>query len=864
MKTSIPLLYPRHQRRQRLLDMLDAGGPEQVTIVSAPAGFGKTQLLAEWAAGLAGPVAWVSFDAADDDRRFWAALLTAIGSCVEPGSAVHRLAIPGAPSGDPEFLAAVAGIVDALPTPIRLILDDVHELTAAEPLHGLAALTRDRSSRMRLVLSGRTDPPLSVARLRLNGELCEIRAEQLRFRLPEVEAKLAAEGLELRPAQVRLLVEQTGGWAAGLRLAEISLRETDDPDRFLADLAGNGRAVSDYLVGEVLSRLDPDTLDVLRAVSICDEVPAELAAALALRPDAGEVLDAMEHRTALVASHGIGRTTYRIQALLRAHLRADLQRRRPDLAVALHVRAAAWYADRGPSVDALTHARLGGDTGQVAALLRRHGIRLVAEGRHSTVRTTVAWLADRHAAADPWFPLVDALAAMEVGDTRAVDSHLTAAGGPADTDTDELRLLVRSRRAGLAVDAQEMERVPAVAPGPPTEGERWEIDAMARLDQAFMKAASGHPADAIGPARDVLDGSRRRRHGYLAARALAVLSAAAAAAGDYRRMSALAEEADAVMPGSEWPATAAAALTSTLRAYGALLRAEPARCLEHLDAVPRPEIGDPVAGGLPYIRSALRGSALVDLGRVGEGLAELATGRTAAAVLHNPPQVTAIVATLEHGAAVASGRTDQARAALAWAEDELGTSVLDVAFLHGRRHVDLGRWEAAGDALRTVLDGPASVLAPWTRVEARVLRCLLALRAGRRHHARQELGRALAAAGSTGVLRPLAFGPPDVVELLTRHLGGFGDLEPVAGRVLELRHALGPADAPIRLTARERDVLGLLPTQRSLEEIAGELTVSHSTVKTHVKAIYAKLDARSRREAVTAARRHGLIGATTP
>ncbi|MDN5930558.1 MAG: LuxR C-terminal-related transcriptional regulator [Pseudonocardia sp.] len=880
MKVTIPGLSSRHHRRARLVMLLDGCGANQVTLVSAPAGFGKTQLLTDWATTHREQTAWVSLDEDDnDDHRFWAAVLTAIGSCLGPESPVHRLVVPAAPSADPRFLADVASIVDAVTSPIRLVLDDVHELTAAAPLHGLATLVRDRSPGMRLVLSSRTDPPLHVARLRLGGELSEIRAEHLRFSLPEAEAMLAAESVPVRPEQVRLLVEQTEGWAAGLRLAAMSLRDTDDPDGFLADLAGNGRAVSDYLIGEILSRLAPETLEVLRAVCICDRLPAELAVALSLRSDAGEVLDALEHETALVLSSGEGRVWYRIQPLLRAHLRADLTRRRPDLAVALHARAADWFAAHRRPEHALTHARLGGRADQVAALLRRHAIALIATGGHSAVQATIAWLGEHrdgqdNGGDDPWLALVAALAAMEVGRHADVATHLAVAakGWPADADAElvELRGIVRSRRAAVAGDAsgimQLIEALDARPAGAVPEAQH-DLESITRLDQALALAVGGRPHEGRALAETTLGDARRRKQGYLSARALAVLAAVAASQGDYGRMTVLAGQADVELPGPEWASTVGAGMSSALRAYGSLLAAEPARCLDLLARTPGdgadPGGADP-GDGLDPVRCALRGAALSDLGRVGEGLAQLAAARGAAQGRPNSPEFPAMIASLEHGAAVAAGHHDQSRAALAWAESVLGTRRADVRLLHARRHITLGRWDAAADALGPVLDGTATAVLPWTVVEAQVLRCQLAVRADRRPQARHELERTLALAGSMSVLRPLAFGPVEVVDLLIRHLGGFGELEAVACRVLDARHAVAPHSGPVRLTARERDVLSMLPTQRSLEEIAVELTVSHSTVKSHVKAIYTKLDASSRREAVTTARRHGLLAATTP
>jgi LuxR family maltose regulon positive regulatory protein len=210
---------------------------------------------------------------------------------------------------------------------------------------------------------------------------------------------------------------------------------------------------------------------------------------------------------------------------------------------------------------------------------------------------------------------------------------------------------------------------------------------------------------------------------------------------------------------------------------------------------------------------------------------------------------TALLASLEYPAAALSGRPDLARTVLEWAEHSLGP-VGEIALMRAQRLTAMGRLPAAAETLRPVLDGSSPVLLPWAVIEAHVLDCHLAVLDGRRDHARAALDRALELTEQMDVLRPLAFGPAEVAELLTGLLGSFDAREPIARRVLRARFALGGGDRRVGLTERERAVLSLLPSQRSFGEIATELTVSHSTVKTHVRAIYSKLGATSRREAV--------------
>jgi LuxR family transcriptional regulator, maltose regulon positive regulatory protein len=637
VKTAVPRSPPRYVPRPRLLVALDEAADEQITLVSAPAGYGKTLLLAEWAARRPELTAWVSLDDDDNnDRRFWAAVLAALGTCaaVPAGNALHDLALPGRPSRDPEFLAAVVDAIGAVPGPVRLVLDDVHELTAPDPLHGLASLVRDRPPGLHLVLSGRTDPPLPLARMRLAGELCEIRADRLRFSLAEAETMLAAADVPARPDQVRLLVEETEGWAAGLRLAALSLREAEDPDKFLAGFVGSGRAVSDYLVGEILSRLTAETRELLGAVSICDQLSAPLAAALSGRPDAGVVLDSLERETSLVLSTGEDRRWYRVHPLLRSHLRADLQRQRPDLILRLHGRAASWFAAAGQPVSALLHARQCGDPERVTWLLRRHATALIADGEHAAVREALEWLGDVHADGEPWLALVAAFVAIEGGAIAVADGHLARAASrwPPSPSSDLLAMrgLVRSRRAIVAGDPVDPPLTAAMI----GSGDAAEVGLgpMAMLHQAIGLLGERRQGQARDIAETALGQARQQNHVYLAALALVVLGAIAAAEGDYRRMTRLATAADAELADPTRRATIGAAWSSTMRAYGALLRAEPATCLELASA-------DIVADGsapqlsdqLFVLRTALHGAALFDAGHSDEGLSELRAARSVAA-----------------------------------------------------------------------------------------------------------------------------------------------------------------------------------------------------------------------------------------
>ncbi len=276
-KITVPQVPPELVVRAGLRADLDTASRADATLVCAPAGYGKTMLLADWAHTSTGSdTAWVSLDPDDNDpQRLWTSVVAALAACpsVPPDSRLHA-PWTWRPGTQPEFLAELTDTVAQLPRPVRLILDDVHELHDPTALHGLHTLLRNRPTGLQLVLSSRFDPPLSLPRLRLTGRLYELRADRLRFSPTETATLLERSGLNLTPTQVDTLHHRTGGWAAGLRLAALALTRTTDPDTFLDQFSGNDSSVADYLTGEILSALPDDTQEFLRVISISNPVPA--------------------------------------------------------------------------------------------------------------------------------------------------------------------------------------------------------------------------------------------------------------------------------------------------------------------------------------------------------------------------------------------------------------------------------------------------------------------------------------------------------------------------------------------------------------------------------------------------------------
>ena len=292
--------------RPALRAALDAGAGRALTLVCAPPGFGKSLLLADWLRRSPEiPAAWVSLDEDDDDPHpFRSAVLAALRACpgVPSSSSLHRLAVSGTTLEPDDPIDDLLEGLGTLPRPIRLVLDDVRHLRSGPVVNDLRMLVRGHGARVHLVVTSRQDPVLSLARLRLDDALCELRADQLRFSVQEAAALVQRSGLRLEPRQCALLHERTGGWAAGLRLAVRSMRNHPDPDQFLAAFSGDEPSVADYLVGEVLAGTTEVQREVLRRTSIADPVPADLAVELCDREDAADLLDALGRDFGLVAA----------------------------------------------------------------------------------------------------------------------------------------------------------------------------------------------------------------------------------------------------------------------------------------------------------------------------------------------------------------------------------------------------------------------------------------------------------------------------------------------------------------------------------------------------------------------------------
>jgi LuxR family maltose regulon positive regulatory protein len=809
----------------------------------------------------------VGLDRDDNDpKRLWASVVAAVAACPSVPSD-SRLHAPWVwrPTAQPEFLAELGVALQRLPRPIRLILDDVHELVDPQALHGVQILMRNRPAGIQFVLSSRLDPPLSLPRLRLAGRLWELRAERMRFSPAEAATLLERTGLHLTPVQVEVLHQRTGGWAAGLRLAAVAVAETADRDGFLADFSGGERSVADYLVEEILSRLPEDIQQFLRVISVSDPVPCGLAAELSGRQDAGSVLDGLENQTSLVSATGQRRDAYRIQELLRTYLLADLQRLSPKRAAELHATAARWWVGQDLPIRALDHAARSGDTELLSELLRRFAVPLILNGDHGPLRRALSSLGAQATASDPWMGLTSTLTHLQAGDVLAAQADLRQAQRFSPShhrpshDTGALAVLRAVAEQFAAVPFGEgASRSAATGIGElPTEPQ---LEALARLSRgSALLLEHDDRAGARADLEAALVLARRHDFDYLTMQCLVLLGVIAGVCGDLRTMRALSTEAVAAMSHHGWKDTMGSAAASAMLAYTALLRGEP-RDAEHLSAEGL-ALGPVVS--CPPLWFALRmvhGAAVFDCGERVNGLAELQQARAEIGELRTPVEQAAAAAVLEFRAALLLGHTTAARTVHGWLGERTDGNA-ELLLMRAWTEAASGRHEHARAVVRPVLDGSVPALLPHTLVEAFLLETTLALATGERPAARRALQAALATAEPLDALRPFSQAGPSVRALLALQHGSFGGADDFAQRALAA--GTGGKERLTMLSQRELTVLGLLPSLLSLDEIAADLTVSVNTVKSHVRSIYMKLGVSSRRMAVLSAHEWGLLASST-
>jgi LuxR family transcriptional regulator, maltose regulon positive regulatory protein len=406
--------------RRRLVELLVRRGPHKLTLIDAPAGWGKTTLLAEWQndPAEARPFAWVSLDRADNDPvRFWTYVVTALQTAA-PDLGERALGVLGrrGPSVLRDVLPELINELAREAPELVLTLDDYHTIGNDEIHQGVELLCERLPAQLHLAIATRSDPPLPLARMRVRGELLEVRSDALAFSDEEATALLNAHlGLGLSGTDVARLQQRTEGWAAALYLAALSLRGRADAADFIGAFAGDNRHVVDYLGGEVLAGQPPDRRTFLVRTSILERLCGPLCDAVTGGAGSAAALEEIERANLFLVPLDATRTWYRYHHLFGELLRHELGRSEPELVATLHRRAAAWYQAAGAVPDAIQHAVSGGDVDQARELIAEHWLGFFNRGELATVAAWLDALPQEAVEGDPRLAVARVWLALDLG-----------------------------------------------------------------------------------------------------------------------------------------------------------------------------------------------------------------------------------------------------------------------------------------------------------------------------------------------------------------------------------------------------------------------------------------------------------------
>ena len=844
-----------------------------MTVVSAPPGSGKTVLLRSWITeqGLAKSVAWVSVGRAErDPQRFWLSVLGALRQTAAGSVLVRELT--AAPDLD-GWAIAERLLKDLVPLEDRiwLVIDDMHELGSGEARRQLELLVMRAPEELRFVLATRYDLRLGLHRLRLEGELAEIREPDLRFTANEARKLVSAAGVELTEPTVALLHERTEGWAAGLRLAVLSLAGHPDPGRFAEEFSGSERTVAEYLLAEVLERQSEPVRRLLLRTSILERVSGPLADALTEGLSGERTLQELEETNAFVVALDAARSWFRYHHLFADLLQLELRRTAPAEVIALHRTATSWFAGHGTRSRRSATPRRQGTGAWPHACSPTTGPGLQLGGQAAAVHELLAGFPAEAAATYAELAVLIAADELAQGSLQAAERYLgLAARGSAPVSVgrheqlevllEMVRLLLARQRGNPPAVAEEARRLQATAEAPDAAlaGLGEELRGLALINLGITEVwaaqfgvAERHLEQGVALARRI--GRPFLEFSGLAHQAVIETYRSFAQAADRSR------QAIELARRHGWTdeptaGTAYVMLGAALAWQGRIQEAEP--WVQRAERTVRAETELAAGAGVYHVRGVLE----LARGRYQDALAafraaERLAGNLAAPHLLVPPTRGLLLHLL-----VRLGEIEEAEEALA----DLGEPDRE----RGETRTALAALRLAQDdphaaiaTLAPVLDGSVPLIRQTWLVGA-LLEAIARDALGEPAAAERALESALDLAEPEGLQLFLLQPAPGLLERHARHRTAHPSLIAEILDLLAGKRPVPPAGPhpPLKpLSESEIRVLRYLPTNLSTPEIANELHVSRNTVRTHMSHLYAKLGTHRRTEAVERARALGLL-----
>jgi LuxR family transcriptional regulator, maltose regulon positive regulatory protein len=865
-------------QRRELVASLDRATEAKVSLISAPAGSGKTSLLRGWADGPGQPYRLAVVQVRRDQRdsqQFWLAVLTAIRQ--PPGTPGESEQLAATPDFNESAISErVLSELAAYHDRTFLVIDDLHELTSPEAFMQLTRLLERLPQHVHAILATRRDLPLRLHKLRLAGELAEIRAADLRFTERETRQFLEASGIALSEAGVARLHQRAEGWAAGLRLAAMSLANSTDPERFVAEFSGSSRTVAEYLLAEMLECQPPEVQHLLLRTSLLDRVNGGLADLLTGHSGSERILLDLEDANAFVVSLDPARTWFRYHHLFADLLRLELRRRLPEELPALHRLAAQWLIGHGEIVDAIRHTQAAGDWSDAARLLGDHSFGLTLDGQAQTIESLLSAFPPGAVTEGPDIPLARATSELARGRLDEATAHLTVAEASiAATPVERqhrlevaiaaLKLSLARKRGHLAGIVDQVRFLASPVTGQSDEDIALDSDlrAVALMNLGIVEAWSLGNQDSERHLQEGADLARKIGRPYLEVACLSELAFASKIepfATTRRRC----QEAIALAEQHGWGAEPVIAPALVNLAGTFIWTGEFDEGDHWLSRAARAVETDtgPVIRLLLHIGT---GALLAGRRRLPEALAEFIAVEHLQAQLEGSHALAGQLTSWRLATQARLGQLSEARASLAALDPDLaGCGEIDNA----RAAICLAEGDpaAALTPVQRVLSGVAPVIGYVTVVEAHLLAALAYRELGDQRASIAATESALALAEADRLILPFAMmGSLELLEAMPKHETAHSAL---LTDILDVMR--GSSIAPGKesslaeieqLSPSELRVLRYLPTNLSRPEIASQLSVSVNTVNTHIRNIYAKLQAQDRSSAVRRAREMRLLSA---